>query len=177
MKKLLIILIFIIVVTSIIILIHNNKDTGNKFSGTVYTINHCEGKDHCNDIITIDKKISNSIKQYKTSESAMKDFNNKNIYFKHIIKNDIVKESYVEFIINDNKSSLKGNDSSYYEHNKNILLRTFDNDNCTISDNNIHCSSDGMYANAFNNGYVEVGYSYWNCYISEKGNSLCSYGK
>ena len=63
------------------------------------------------------------------------------------------------------------------KHNKNVLLRTFDSNNCTISDTNIHCSAYGMYANAFQNGYVEVGYSYWNCYVSEKGNSLCSFGK
>ena len=77
----------------------------------------------------------------------------------------------------DNKISLKGADSSYYEHNKNVLLKIFDSNNCTISDTNIHCSAYGMYANAFQNGYVEVGYSYWNCYVSEKGNSLCSFGK
>ena len=61
--------------------------------------------------------------------------------------------------------------------NKNVLLKIFDSNNCTISDTNIHCSAYGMYANAFQNGYVEVGYSYWNCYVSEKGNSLCSFGK
>ena len=94
-----------------------------------------------------------------------------------IIINDIVKESFVEFIIDNNKISIKGADPDYYEHNKNVLLRTFDNNNCIIRDTNIRCSAYGMYANAFQNGYVEVGYSYLNCYVSEKEDSLCSYGK
>ena len=176
MKKI-IIIITIIVLISIIIFLYNRKSEKNGFTGTIYTINYCEGKDHCDKLITIGKKIPSSIKQYKSSEVAIKDFNNKKMYYKHIIKNDIVKESYVEFIIDNNMVSLKGADSSYYEHNKNVLLKLFDTNNCTISDTNIHCSPYGMYANAFQNGYVEVGYSYWNCYVSEKGNSLCSLGK
>jgi len=176
MKKI-IIVIAIIVLISITILVYNIKSVNKSFTGTIYTINYCDEKDRCDEIITIDKEIPNSIKQYKSSETAIKDFNNKKMYFKHIIKNDIVKESYVEFIVDNNKRSLKGTDSSYYEHNKNVLLKTFNSNNCTISDNNIHCSANGMYANAFQNGYVEVGYSYWNCYVSEKGKSLCSYGK
>lgn len=122
----------------------------------------------CKSQYKIGKKIPNGIKQYKSRDAALEDFNNKKMYYKHIIKNDIVKESYVEFIIDNNKISLKGADPDYYEHNKNVLLRTFDSNNCTMRDTNIHCSAYGMYANAFQNGYVEVGYSYWNCYVSEK---------
>ena len=176
MKKI-IIIIAIIVLTSITILIHNRKNINQGFTGTIYTINYCDEKDHCDEMITIGEEIPNSIKQYKSREAAIKNFNNEKMYYKHIIKNDIVKESYVEFIIDNNKVSLKGADSSYYEHNKNVLLKIFDSNNCTIRDTNIHCRTHGMYANAFLNGYVEVGYSYWNCYVSEKGNSLCSYGK
>ena len=170
-------IITIIVLVSITIFVYNRKSVKNGFTGTIYTINYCDGKDHCDKMITIGEKIPNSIKQYKSPETAIKNFNNKEMYYKHIIKNDIVKESYVEFIIDNNMVSLKGADSSYYEHNKNVLLRTFDSNNCIIRDTNIHCSAYGLYANAFQNGYVEVGYSYWNCYVSEKGNSLCSFGK
>ena len=125
MKKI-IIIITIIVLISIIIFLYNRKSEKNGFTGTIYTINYCEGKDHCDKLITIGKKIPSSIKQYKSSEVAIKDFNNKKMYYKHIIKNDIVKESYVEFIIDNNMVSLKGADSSYYEHNKNVLLKIFD---------------------------------------------------
>ena len=156
MKKI-IIIITIIVLISIIIFLYNRKSEKNGFTGTIYTINYCEGKDHCDKLITIGKKIPSSIKQYKSSEVAIKDFNNKKMYYKHIIKNDIVKESYVEFIIdNNNKISLKGANPNYYEHNKKVLLRTFDSNNCIIRDTNIHCSAYGMYANVFQNGYVEV---------------------
>ena len=176
MKKI-IIIITIIVVISVLIFVYNRKSVKNSFTGIIYTINYCDGKDHCDKLITIGKKIPSSIKQYKSSEAAIRNFNNKKMYYKHIIKNNIVKESYVEFIIDNNKVSLKGSDSSYYEHNKNVLLKTFDSNNCIISDTNIHCRTHRMYANAFQNGYVEVGYSYRNCYVSEKGDSLCSHGK
>ena len=172
------IIIVIIVLILIIMFVHDRKSINQGFTGTIYTINYCDERNHCDEMITIGKKIPNSIKQYKSRDAAIKDFNNKKMYYKHIIKNDIVKESYVEFIIdNNNKISLKGTDPDYYEHNKNVLLRTFDSNNCIIRDTNIHCSAYGIYANAFQNGYVEVGYSYWNCYVSEKGNSLCSFGK
>ena len=101
MKKI-IIIITIIVLISIIIFLYNRKSEKNGFTGTIYTINYCEGKDHCDKLITIGKKIPSSIKQYKSSEVAIKDFNNKKMYYKHIIKNYIVKESYVEFIIDNN---------------------------------------------------------------------------
>ena len=64
MKKKLII-IAIIVFISIISLIHNRKIINHGFTGTIYTINYCEGKDHCDKLITIGKKIPSSIKQYK----------------------------------------------------------------------------------------------------------------
>ena len=100
MKKI-IIIITIIVLISIIIFLYNRKSEKNGFTGTIYTINYCEGKDHCDKLITIGKKIPSSIKQYKSSEVAIKDFNNKKMYYKHIIKNDIVKESYVELYNTD----------------------------------------------------------------------------
>ena len=176
MKKIIIIIVIIVLIL-IIIFVHDRKSINQGFTGTIYTINYCDERDHCDEMITIGKKIPNSIKKYKSRETAIKDFNNNKIYYKHIIKNDIVKESYVEFIIDNNEISLKGADPDYYEHNKNVLLRTFDSNNCIIRDTNIHCSAYGIYANTFQNGYVEVGYSYWNCYVSEKGNSLCSFGK
>ena len=176
MKKIIIIIVIIVLIL-IIIFVHDRKSINQVFSGTIYTINYCDENNHCDEKITIGKKIPKNIKQYKSRDAATKDFNNKKMYYKHIIKNDIVKESYVEFIVDNHKGSLKGADPSYYEHNKKALIKTFDNNNCIITDTNIHCSAYGIYANAFQNGYVEVGYSYWNCYVSEKGNSLCSYGK
>ena len=96
----------IIVLILIIIFVHDRKSVNNGYTGTIYTINYCDEKNHCDEMITIGEKIPNSIKQYKSREVAIKDFNNKKMYYKHIIKNDIVKESYVEFIIDNNKKEL-----------------------------------------------------------------------
>ena len=98
MKKIIIIIVIIVFIL-IIIFVHDIKSINQGFTGTIYTINYCDGKDHCDKMITIGEKIPNSIKQYKSRAAALEDFNNKKMYYKHIIKNDIVKESYVEFVL------------------------------------------------------------------------------
>ena len=71
MKRIFII-IAIIVLTSIAIFVHNRKNVSNGFTGTIYTINYCDERNHCDEIITIDKKIPNSIKQFNSWETAIK---------------------------------------------------------------------------------------------------------
>ena len=69
MKKI-IIIIAIIVLILIIIFVHDRKSINQGFTGTIYTINYCDERDHCDEMITIGKKIPNSIKQYKSRGSC-----------------------------------------------------------------------------------------------------------
>jgi hypothetical protein len=85
MKKIIIIIVIIVLIL-IIIFVHDRKSINEGFTGTIYTINYCDERDHCDEMITIGKKIPNSIKQYKSRDAALKDFNNKKMYYKHIIK-------------------------------------------------------------------------------------------
>ena len=64
-----------------------------------------------------------------------------------------------------------------YENNKEVLLKSFGKSYCEEMDSYIHCISDGFYANAYQNGYIEVGKDYWICYITESGASRCDFGK
>ena len=57
MKKI-IIIIAIIVLILIIIFVHDRKSINQGFTGTIYTINYCDEKDHCDEMITIGKKFT-----------------------------------------------------------------------------------------------------------------------
>lgn len=183
-KNLYIITIIIIIVFLIILFYpqHNSKE--NK---TIYTINSYDESIKGNNKIIIGKEVPKKIKQYKTGEEARIDFSNRLFYLKHKIKNGKVKESYVEFIITMNMTNanpgmtsgvytLKGYENDY-EKNKEILLTSFGESYCEDNSSHMHCKVNGLYANSFKNGYVEVGTDYWNCYVTDKGISRCDFGK
>ncbi len=183
-KYLYIISIIVIVVLSIIVFYPQKKSKVNK---TIYTINSYDERVHGNNRIIIGHKVPKEIKEYKNGEEARKDFSEGLFYFKHKIKNGIIKESYIEYIItkemtNTNQDmtsgiyTLKGYENDY-ENNKEVLLTSLGESNCKEENSHIHCYVDGFYANAFKNGYVEVGKGYWNCYVTDKGISRCDFGK
>ena len=184
LKYLYIIPVVSIVVFTIILFYPANNSKENK---TIYTINTYDEKVKGNNKILIDQEVPKEIKQYKNFEEARKDFSNRLFCLKHKIKNGKVKESYVEFIItedmtNINKNinfgiySLKGYEKDY-ENNKEVLLESFGESNCKENTDHMHCNIGLYYANAFQNGYVEVGKDYWNCYVTDKGVSRCDFGK
>lgn len=182
--KSLYIITIIIVVFSIILFFQHNHLKENK---TIYTINSYDDSVKGNNKILMGKEVPKKIKQYKTGEEARKDFPNSLFYLKHITENGKVKESYVEFIVtiamtNTNPVmtsgvySLKGYENDY-ENNKEVLLTSFGESYCEDNTSHIHCKVNELYANAFKNGYVEVGKEYWNCYVTDKGESSCDFGK
>ena len=183
-KYLYIIIIMILLVFSIILFYPQNNSKENKI---IYTINSYDESVKDNNKILIGKEVPKKIKQYKTRESARKDFSNKLFYLKHKIKNGKVKESYVEFILTIDMTktnpemtsgiySLKGYKNDY-ENNKEVLLSSFGESNCEEKNFYMHCKVNGLYANSFKNGYVEAGTDFWNCYVTDKGASRCDFGK
>jgi len=183
-KYLIIIPIIIILVILIPVLYKKDKPRENK---TIYTINTYDERVQGNNKILIGQEVPEEIKQYKTGEEARANFSNKLFYLKHKIKNGKVKESYVEYIItiditNTNPGmtsgvyELKGYDEDY-ENNKEVLLTSFGENYCKEKTSHMHCKVNGLYANAFKNGYVEVGMDYWNCYVTDRGASRCDFGK
>jgi hypothetical protein len=185
MKKFLIIIpIVIVIVISIILLYPKEKPKEHK---TIYTSNTYDESIQNNNKILIGQGVPKEIKQYKTSLEARNNFSNKSFYFKHEIEDGKVKESYVGFVITEEMANnnqgmtsgeyeLKGYKSSY-KNNKKTLLNSFGETNCKEELYNIHCRVNGFYANAFKNGYVDVGEGYWVCYVSDKGASRCDFGK
>ena len=72
--------------------------------------------------------------------------------------------------------TLKGYENDY-KKNKEELLTSFGESYCEEKKSHMHCKVNDFYANAFKNGYVEVGKGYWNCYVTDRGASRCDFGE
>ena len=72
---------------------------------------------------------------------------NKQEYLKHNIVEDIIAESYVCFIKDNEEYCLRGGNSSYYNENKTILLNAFGSENCEVNPQNIVQTSNNKYGN------------------------------
>ena len=70
----------------------NNVVAVNHPVQTIYTVN-------INSAIVIGQSIPNFMIRYGTPQEAMAAINNKPYYLKHIVMNNVIKESYVEFVV------------------------------------------------------------------------------
>ena len=52
-------------------------------------------------LVEMGQAISNNITQYSSASDAMAAFSNRPFYLKHLVRNGIVEESYLEFIVTD----------------------------------------------------------------------------
>ena len=112
--------------------------------------------------------VSNGVTLYSTSEEAMAAFSNRPFYLKYIIIDNIVNESYVDFVITDEmassntnatagKYSLRGGDSTYFTDNMNILSSAFGEENCGDGSAGYTCELSDLYAIVDFQGKVSVG--------------------
>ena len=119
---------------------------------------------------------------YETNASNL----NKTFYLKHTIVDDIVTESYVEFVVTPEMAGansgmtagtyyLKGGDNgAAYTTNKATLTTAFGSSNCTDNSSSFECSVSGLDAGAITNGRVgaTVGASAY-CSVINDGDSNC----
>ena len=127
---------------------------------------------------------------------------NKTFYLKHTIVDDIVTESYVEFVVTPEMVqtysgmtagtyTLKGGDNgTAYTTNKATLTTAFGSSNCTDESNTFGCSVEtsqgGIAANVYSNGRVDInnfGFATFNgnqmkvirnqCNVDENGYASC----
>ena len=109
-------------------------------------------------------------------------------YLKHIIEKDILKESYLTFVITqkmkESNPELKigtyeimGNDENSYETNKEIMKEAFGYSNnpsiCRENSNSFRCNISSYYVNIFKDGKVESHSGWYECSISSTGESYC----
>ena len=164
---------------------------------TVYTVNEYDRYDSDNNI-KIGQSFPAAVTQYNTPQDAMTAFNNRPCYLKHILVNNIVTESYVEFIVtqemvNNNPGMTPGtytlrgagatwnesigdynNDSLYYETNKQVLQSAFGNIYCGEDDVTYSCSATGLYAYALRDGNIDAIFDYTKgCEVDYTGQAFC----
>ena len=120
---------------------------------------------------------------YETNASNL----NKTFYLKHTIVDDIVTESYVEFVVTPEMAGansgmtagtyyLKGGDNgAAYTTNKATLTTAFGSSNCTDNSSDFECSVSGLGAGARTNGNVyAIDDAGAGCSVRGGGNSSCS---
>ena len=120
---------------------------------------------------------------YETNASNL----NKTFYLKHTIVDDIVTESYVEFVVTPEMAGansgmtagtyyLKGGDNgAAYTTNKATLTTAFGSSNCTDNSSDFVCIVSGLNAGAGTNGIVYAhGGAGADCHVINGGTSDCN---
>ena len=137
--------------------------------------------------------VTAGISSYVTDPSEL----NSIYYLKHTIVDDIVTESYVEFIVTpamaqanpgmtagtyglrgagatyNQSTSSYNNDSPYYNTNKQTLLTAFGSSNCSIYSSDVRCFVSGLGAGAYPYGLVGAGAGSAGCSVDSDGSSSC----
>ena len=148
---------------------------------TVYTVSSTYSN--------IGQAIPNDITQYSSASEAMAAFSNNPFYLKHVIRNGVIDESYVEFVVtqamaNANSGitagtyALRGFDT-YDEENGNCISEYFDttNNNCLSP---YYESNKETLLQAFGSSncgeQTETGYKYYSCSVSDLSASAYSEG-
>ena len=158
---------------------------------TKYTVNiSSTGGD-----VHIGQAIPNTITTYSTPAEAMAAFSNRLFYLKHTISNNIVTESYLEFVVTDTMAQaipgmtagtyyLRGGagdesesaEQPIYEANKATLLSAFGSSYCFSDSSGFYCAVTGLLsAGAYSSGDV---YAYdpdadAHCDVDSDGSSYC----
>ena len=165
---------------------------------TVYTNNNWYDEYGFDSPVWIGQAITPNITVYNTAAEAMQ-ATNRQFYFKHILIGGIVKESYICFEKNSNTYCLRGSDileynssnckteyddghgecmSPYYEDNKGILQRAFQESECRQSGDSFICNDGFLSASTGIKGYPSVSTSVGNfrdyCVIYGDGDSVCN---
>ncbi len=167
-------------------------------STTKYTVNVPDDWDNWTttnpNLVWINNPIPSGIVQYDTPEAAMAALSNRPFYLKHTIKNNIVTESYVEFVVTPAMASanpgmtagtytLRGGideenaaTKPRYEANVNVLKQAFGENTsyCTVYSSDVSCRVSGVGANAHSYGGVDAGDGSAYCYVDSDGSSYCS---
>ena len=133
-----------------------------------YTTNIRDRNNIADTIISIDSAIPGAITKYPSATAARNTFNNNPFYLKHILVNDIVKESYVNFVITPEMASANpGMHSGTYSLRGDNLYDS--SGNCkseNIDSNTGYCRNSSYYesnvvtlkqAYGENTGYCTVG--------------------
>lgn len=172
---------------------NNSKNSDNDYPTVVkYTADGYDVHDEENTVVTVGKSIPQAIKYYDTAQDAMDALeeasgNKRKFYLKHNLQNDIVEESFIEFVItdddeNDNQGiksgtySIKGGSDADYKENKKVMNEAFGKANCSSKNDIYHCAGAGLDVYAYKYGYIGVFDGEWYCDMQPDDTSVCEAG-
>ena len=172
--------------------VDQSSDMGKSFSGSIMITEAAGTWAYTTSIIDVylNQAMPTGI-SYPTAAEARAQFNNKVFYNKHLVENGIVTERYVEFIVTEVMASantgmtagtyaLKGDDTSAYNANKQVLDTALGSTHCSESGSTTkeyRCSVSGLDAYASSSGGVSAavgGHVY--CNVNSGGSSYCNAG-
>ena len=139
----------------------------------------------------IGEEFNNSGATYNTYSAAVAAYG-RNYFLKHTVLNNVVTESYVGIVSNNNVYYLRGggatctlnaynetvcnSDSPYYASNKTILASVFGSSNCSENANSEYtCSGSGLTGFASGKGYIWIRDRDIACEVEDDGYSTCGY--
>ncbi len=148
----------------------------------------------------IGEKIQDGINARSTATEALADWQaissipgrTAPYYLKHTLVNDLITESYIEFIVTPEMAAansgmtagtytLRGAvgesslaDKPIYEANKSVLLNAFGSSYCTDHSSYYECRVSGLWGYAYPDGRICASDRYYyNCYVYANGSSFC----
>lgn len=162
--------------------VKNQEEEVRKITGTKYTTT-INDNGESTIVIREGEEIDNSINLFDNSDQAMENFKklsgnvDRPFCLKEVIEENIIKESYIEFVITEelakaNKNMTIGSYSltgvgndSFYDANKKILETAFGTNNCVISDSSIICTVNDLKGEAYTSGNIYIGDKKYECMI------------
>ena len=133
-----------------------------------------------NIIFQIGSPIPEGATTYKSADDAMAAYH-RAAFIKHIVEDNIIKESYLGFKPGATTYILKGADPNAYNDNKSELDRFFGSSNCTLYQEGqpgeyYYCTDDGLSSNVSLTGAIRYGRAglQWGCYVDLDGTSRCN---
>ena len=170
----------------------NAKEVNHKLNGTKYATNRYIEEGY----VYIDRPVPEEMRLFDTPSEAKADYFNNPFYLKYIIEEDIVKESYVCFEIENNSYCLRGEyitnfdentqsqvcridvypdcTNPYFEDNVAIMLEAFGNSYCTHYENSTICTKEGLQVESYKDGNLATVMGNYSCGINPDSGSDCS---
>ncbi len=125
--------------------------------------------------ITISSTILSSIRTYDNYNTLTTSYP---FFIRHTLEGNIVVESHIGFVNNDNVYYIKGGDNgNSFDDNQSILNTAFGSSNCRYySVNSYQCNKLNVVNAIINkNGTVSAYLSGFQCYVDENGSSDCDW--
>ncbi len=144
------------------------QGNGNSINGDIFTVSN-------DDTSQIGSHFPPNLQFYNNYQSAINSFGH-DFFVKSVVSNNIVMESYIGFVLNNNVYYIRGGDESDYDNNKNLLNNAFGISNCDEyidAETQYDCQAGDIIIECYSNGDIMIYDYYANCVITQSGGFGC----